>query len=109
MQLSDLVIDWKKTVGENLSAVEIKEIYQYDSNNKKTSNILGYGVVVIAPKLKFDKITVKVLCKEKPFELEDGDLVPVYFENINGKAYLDYRSNEVRFSLSAENVFVIEE
>ena len=93
MKMSDLVIDWDETLGNNgtLMAVETTWAYKYE-NDKKTDEIIGLNVACVVPKLKFDKVTVRVMGLVKVPEglaiLDNPKLVQ--FDGLDGKIYLDY-------------------
>ena len=111
MKLSDLSINWEETIGNdlaNLMAVDMREAYIWGADGKKTDNLEGWNVEVVCPKLKFDKITVKVRSKIQPFEIPDGEPILVKFIGLSGKAYLEYKSGQVKFAITAENVDVLE-
>ena len=111
MQLSDLVIDWNETIGRNLMAVESKPVYAW-VDGKKTDVIASYAISVVAPRMKFDKITVKIPNTGKvPLEFSDEEPEPIgcEFHGLTGKAYMDYKTGSVKFSISADSVEVVEE
>lgn len=110
ISLKNLVIDWDKTIGgNNIQCVDVQPYFLYDESNRKTDILKGFAYTVIVPKLKFEKLTIKIEQKEPAFEVEEGESVPVSCEDLAGKVYLDFRNNnEVKFSLTASDIKVVE-
>jgi len=111
MRLNDLVVDWEETIGNdlgNLMAVDIREAYIW-ADGKKTDKLEGWNVEVVCPRLKFDKITIKISSRMQPFEIAEDEPILVKFVELKGKAYLDYKSGQVKFALTAEDVKVLDD
>lgn len=108
MRASDLVIDWEDSLGENLLATDVKESWQY-VDGKKTERLAGWSIECACPRMRLDKVVVKVLSKNKPFEIVNGDPVSVKFSGLSGKVYVDFRSGQLKESITAESVTVLDE
>lgn len=112
MTLENLVIDWDASLhntkeNSGLIAVGIKETYEYNGS-QRTNRIVGYSVEVVDTMNRFEKTSVKVGVTEKPFEVDNNDeYLNVFFVNLKGKAYMDYNSHSVKFSLTADRVQVL--
>lgn len=108
MRASDLVIEWENTLGENLLATDVREAWQY-VDGKKTERLAGWSIECASPRMRLDKIVVKVLSRNKPFEIVDGEPVSVKFSGLSGKVYVDFRSGQLKESITAESVIVLDE
>lgn len=111
MKISDLIIDWDRSIGndlDNLMCVDLREAYAWQ-DGKKTDILDGWYCEIVSPKLKFDKVLVKVLSKTKPFEMKEDSPIIVKFHGLTGKAYINYRTNEFASTLTANSVEIIEE
>ena len=110
MKLTDLVIDWEKSLGENLMAVDIQESYLWTTDGKRSNKADGWNVEVVCPALKFDKQKIKVIgSRTQPFEIVNNEPITVKFIGLNGKAYNDYKTGQIKFAITAEDVTVLEE
>lgn len=94
--------------------IEVKTLYEYDSENKKTNIISGYAYDVVNTGT-FDKITVKVLKKAaiiEPEELqkkrENGERVFVEFVNAIVKQYFSNYANSFCDTFSADDIKFVE-
>lgn len=113
MTLENLIIDSNATLHNSktdsgLIAVAIKEYYEYDGS-KRTDKIQGYAVEVVDSFNRFEKSVIKLPgLSQKPFEIQD-EYLSVYFKGLNIKPYVDYSSNTVKFSITANDVEVLEQ
>lgn len=94
--------------------IEVRTLYEYDSENKKTNIISGYAYDVVNT-ATFDKITVKILKKTaiiEPEELqkkrENGERVFVEFVNAKIKQYYSNYSNSFCDTFSADDIKLVE-
>lgn len=114
MRLDDLVIDWNASLhnnksGSGLIAVGIKDTYKYDGN-RRTDEIIGYTIDVVDTMNRFEKTSIKVLgLSQKPFEVEKDEYVRIYFKGLTGKVYTDFSTNVVKFSISADDVEILDD
>ena len=108
MRATELVIDWEKTLGSNLLATDLREAWQY-VDGKKTERLAGWSVEVASPKMMLDKVVVKVLSQNKPFEIVEGDPVSVKFSGLSGKVYVEFRTGQLKAIITAESVTVLDE
>lgn len=79
LEIVDVVIDDKKTIGENPILVEVKPKFRYE-NNQKTEEIVGYAYIIVLPDKRFEKLSVKIDGKQQMESPECG--VPVEFDNL---------------------------
>lgn len=118
MELSDIVINWDESIHNTkegtLIAVELKDIYQFDKNTKRfTDRIIGYTVVVVDCLNAFSKSSIRIETNERPSSkiqagIDTKDYCSVFFHGLGGKVYKDFSSGEVRFSITAKSVEVLE-
>lgn len=108
MRATELVIDWEKTLGSNLLATDVREAWQY-VDGKKTEKLAGWAIECASPRMRLDKVVVKVLSRNKPFEIVEGDPVSVKFSGLSGKVYFDFRSGQLKESITATSVTVLDE
>ncbi len=103
MKVSDLKINVLETIGENLMLVDNpREIFHYE-DGKRTDTLDGIGYTVISPNLSWEKVLVKV--KETTPSIEyKGTPIEVNFTNLDGKAWMDFRSNSIKLSLTADSI-----
>lgn len=113
MTVESLKIDWDECLHNNdknsgLIAIGVKEVYEY-SGSKRTNRVIGYAIEVVDTLNKFEKTSVKVMgLTKKPFEIGDNDeYLNVYFVGLQGRAYMDYATNTVKFSVTAEDVRIL--
>lgn len=108
MKASDLVINWEDSLGDNLLATDVREAWQY-VDGKKTERLVGWSIEIASPKMMLDKVVVKVLSKNKPFEIVDGEPVAVKFSGLSGKVYVNFRTGQLQASITAQGVAVLDE
>jgi hypothetical protein len=110
MKLDSLVIDWDSSLHNNKSesglvAIGVKEAYEYNGS-KRTERVIGYNIEVVDTFNRFEKTVIRV--PNKPFDIKDDDnYLNVYFSGLRGKAYMEYSTNTVKFSVCADNVEIL--
>ena len=108
MKIYDLVIDIPKTLGVNLLATSEGHPYYEYTEGVKTDKIAGYQYEIMAERLNYDKVTVKIAGQAESAITYSGELIPVRFENLTGKAWTDYKNgSEIRLSLTATAIFPV--
>lgn len=87
--------------------------YDY-KDGERTTNINGYKYSVALPKLRFEKISIKVPLEKKNtplFDINSENPIPtgikVGFKNIEVKSY--FSNGNINVTASADDVFVIKE
>lgn len=103
MDIRNLKIDAKRTVGENLMLVEVLPVYVYEGG-KRTDKVSGYRYVVAMPEHAFDKIAVKIDGKQR-LELPDGDYPIVDFDGLELSIY--WSPEGYRVGASAMDISVV--
>lgn len=108
MKLNNLEIDIPKTIGETLIACAEGQPYFKYAEGIRTDKIEGYQYDVMAERLNYDKVTVKIPGQTESAISYSGDLIPVRFENLTGKAWTDYKNGgEIRLSLTATAIIPV--
>lgn len=63
LNIRDIIIDAVATLGDKLLLVGIMPAYEY-KDNKRTEHVIGYKYQLASPRLKFDKVNIKVEGKQ---------------------------------------------
>lgn len=114
MILENLCIDWNSSLHNDekdsgLIAVGIKEAYEYNGN-KRTDRVIGFTIEVVDTMGRFEKSSIKVLGRtDQPFKIQENDYLNVFFVNLKGRIYIDYNTNTVKFSITADDVRVLDD
>lgn len=104
MHLKDIEIDIRETFGEWILVGNPKEKFVY-KEGKKTDELEAISYPVISTKI-WDKLTANV--KEKTPSLEyKGNPIPVTFTNVEAKLWQDFRTNEIKVSISADSISAV--
>lgn len=85
MEIKDLVIDVKRTVGDDLVLVDVVPVFVYE-DGKRTDKIIGYRYVVSMPRHAFDKISVKI-DGDKQLEMPENEYPVVEFDDLEIRVY----------------------
>ena len=85
MEIKDLVIDVKRTVGDDLVLVDMVPVFVYE-DGKRTDKIIGYRYVVSMPRHAFDKISVKI-DGDKQLEMPENEYPVVEFDDLEIRVY----------------------
>lgn len=105
MKLNEVKFSFEETFGDLMLIGNPKEVYAYD-NGKRSDVLEAIGYPVISSKT-WDKMNVKV--KEKISSIEfAGNPIPVTFTNIDAKLWQDFKSNEIKVSVTADSVRVVQ-
>lgn len=112
LKITDLKID-PNSLGDVFLLAEISPSYDY-KDGERTTNINGYKYSVALPKLRFEKISIKVPLEKKNtplFDINSENPIPtgikVDFKNIEVKSY--FSNGNINVTASADDVFVIKE
>ncbi|MDO4332735.1 MAG: hypothetical protein Q4C58_08620 [Eubacteriales bacterium] len=101
MKLSDIKIFFDETFGEVLVVSDGMEVYSY-VDGKKTDKIDAIGYRALGTK-NWEPFLLKV--REKIPSLKyNGTPIPVKLTGIDAKLWMDYKSNEVKVSVTVESV-----
>ena len=110
LKITDLKID-PNSLGDVFLLAEISPSYDY-KDGERTTNINGYKYSVALPKLRFEKISIKVPLEKKNtplFDINSENPIPtgikVGFKNIEVKSY--FSNGNINVTASADDVFVI--
>lgn len=109
LTLKDLPLDTRK-IGEIPASLvgESRIAYKYRSGDK-TDEIEGITYTGLFPTLNYEKVPVKVFGETKPSIIYEGKPIQVIFENLDGKAYQDFkRGGEIKLSLTATAISRVE-
>lgn len=110
INVSNLVVDLEETTGNiraELSLVAPARLSKLYVDKKPTDTIDGVVYTVISPSLAYDKLSIKV--KETIPSVEfTGKPVRVHFNNLDGKIWQDFHTNEIKMSLTADSIEIVE-
>lgn len=112
IKITDLRID-SSSLGKEFLLAEINPSYEYQ-DGQRTTKVNGYKYAVALPKLRFEKISIKVPLEKKNtplFDINSENPIPtgikVGFKNIEVKSY--FSNGNINVTASADDVFVIKE
>lgn len=107
MKTSDLKVDLPKTIGDELILVDKpRPVFSYE-NGKRTDTVEAMGYPTVSSKT-WDKYLIKV--KETVPSVEFTDTpIKVAFTNLEGKVWYDFKSNEIKLSITADSISVVAE
>ena len=112
LKITDLKIE-PSSLGEVFLLAEISPSYEY-KDGERTTNINGYKYSVALPKLRFEKISIKVPLNRKNnplFDINSENPIPtgvkVGFKNIEVKPY--FSAGNINFTATADDVYLIKE
>lgn len=100
--ITDVIIDAKKTIGENPILVEVKPKFRYE-NNQKTEEIIGHAYIIALPDKRFEKLSVKIDGKQQMESPECG--VPVVFDNL--EIFVYWVQNQYMVGARATGIHVV--
>lgn len=86
--------------GMILTAVKPYKEYQ---NGTATDNVLGYKYCVVLPARGYEMLEVKI-AGEKRLDAAPGDNVPVVFDSLCVRPYVDRRSNMLAYTAQAGGI-----
>ncbi|WP_419082839.1 hypothetical protein, partial [Phocaeicola sp.] len=112
LKITDLRID-PNSLGDVFLLAEIAPSYDY-KEGERTTNINGYKYSVALPKLRFEKISIKIPLEKKSnplFDINSENPIPtgvkVGFKNIEVKSY--FSNGNINVTASADDVFLVKE
>lgn len=103
LPLAGLFID-NKCLGNEMILLNSYPYYMY-KNNVKTEQIEGFSYVVLLPNHGYNALSVKIP-GNKILQLKIGQTLPVQFENLTLKIYLD-SDKKPRLSAKASGIKVV--
>lgn len=103
MDVKNVVIDAKQTIGEDLILVDIIPTNVYEGG-KRTDKISGYRYVVAMPNHGFDKISVKIEGSKK-LEMPEDEYPVVEFDELDMSIY--WSPDGYRVAASAAGIRVV--
>lgn len=103
IDIRDIKVD-VSSFGDNFILTDVFPVYEY-KNDKRTDRLEGYRYIVAIPKMKFEKIGVKIESDEPLIDLnDDNDGMMVTFENLEIGLYQDFRTKAVGVSAVADSI-----
>lgn len=105
MNLSDVFIDSKKTLGPKLLLVNVHPVYEY-TNGKKSDTISGYKYEICLPTRQFEKIAVKILGEQKIQKPQDGYVevelidLELFIYWMGGSYHIGARASDIKEAIS---------
>lgn len=109
IDIRDIKVD-VSSFGDTFILTDIVPIYEY-KDDTRTDNIEGYRYIVAVPKMKFEKMGVKIESDEPLIDLKDlydSDGIMVTFENLRIGLYQDFRTKDVGVVAVADGISRIE-
>lgn len=106
LRITDLAID-PKSLGGNFLLADITPSFAYE-NGERTKNIDGYRYHVVLPKLKMEKIGVKVPHKIPLIDVEKEEIpvgMAVDFSNLQVGTY--FSNGNINLKASADDVILV--
>lgn len=101
MKLNEVIFSFEKTFGDLMLIGTPKEVFRY-VDGKKTEELEAIGYPVISTKL-WEKFVVKVNEKTPSVTFEKKP-IPVIFTNIDAKLWQDFKSNDIKVSVTADSI-----
>lgn len=107
MNINNIVIDVKETIGESLLLIDNRPSFSYIDGVKGNQD--GIKVTCLSEKAGYEKIDIKILgMLSLPFEFH-GTPVQVELEDLNGKLWQDWHNKgEIKLSVSASGIKSLE-
>lgn len=105
IDIRDIKVD-VSSFGDSFILTDIVPVYEY-KDDKRTDNIEGYRYIVAIPKMKFEKMGVKIESDEPLIDLVDlnaSDGLKVTFENLRIGLYQDFRTKAVGVVAVADGI-----
>lgn len=104
LKLQDLIIDVQSMcAGDILLIGEAHPYYKY-VEGVKTDNVAGISYPTLIPSLNYEKVPIKVEGELIPSVEYAGTPIKLAFDDLTGKAYQDFKTKEIKLSLSATSV-----
>ena len=106
IKVTDLRID-PTSLGDTFLLADITPVFEY-KDGERTKNIDGWRYHVVLPKLKMEKIGVKVAKKVPLFDLEKEEIpvgMQVDFENLEVGTY--FSNGQISVNAKADSVSVV--
>lgn len=94
MDVRDLVIDPRATVGNKLLLTEVKPYYDY-VNGTRSTEVAGYKYTVVLLERRYDKLVVKIPGTQQ-LELKDNETISVRLDNLKIEPYWTANGYAVR-------------
>jgi len=107
LKLSSLFID-PRSLGETIYLVDVSPIYQYTEDKKRTDIICAYRYTIVLPKMKMEKIGVKIDGAQQ-ITINEGDFVQVKFEQLLVSLYQDFTTREIGVRAAASGIKKVSE
>lgn len=102
LKLQDLIIDIPSMFKNDILLIsEGRPFYKY-VDGVKTDEVGGISYEIVNTGLHFEKVSVKVTGETRPSVKYDGAPIKVVFNNLDGRAYQDFKhGGEIKLSLTA--------
>lgn len=101
IDIRDIKVD-VSSFGDSFILTDIVPIYEY-KGDKRTDNIEGYRYIVAIPKMKYEKMSVRIDSAEPLIDLNDSGIV-VTFENLRIGLYQDYTTKSIGVTAVADGI-----
>ena len=105
LNVRDLVINVRETIGDNLILTEIHDAYEYQ-NGVRTDKVIGQAYTVLLPQRGYAALTVKVPGARKlDVDLGAGNMIRVRFQGLVIKPYAI--SGRTGVSAKADSIVIV--
>lgn len=109
MVIQDLIIDESKMFDKPFKLIGNGMLSYKYIDGVKTDEVEGIKYKCVYPPLDYEKFYIKVLGEKTPSIKYEGIPINVNFNELKGKAYIDFKSNgEVKLSLTASSISRVE-
>lgn len=88
--------------GSGMLLTRIKPYRAYE-DNKPLDRVAGYKYTVVLPSRAYEMLEVKVP-GDKALDLNPGESVPVLFENLRVRPYMDFKRDALTFTAQADSI-----
>lgn len=100
MNITDVAIDTRKTLGSQMLLVDVRPIFEYN-NGKRSDNITGYKYEICLPERMFEKISVKILGSQR---IEKPECGSIEVDFVNLELYIYWMSNTYHIGARASDI-----
>lgn len=108
LRITDLKVD-VASLGGDFILTDIRPYYEY-KDGERTTNLLGYNYSCALPKLKFEKINIKVEQKKPLIDIEEvqiGTNTLVTFKGLTVGSY--FMKGNIHIKANAESIHIRED
>lgn len=106
LDVRDLVIDVRETIGDDLILAEVRDVFEYQ-DGVRTDTVIGQAYTVLLPQRGYATLTVKVLGARKlDVDPASGNMIRVRFVGLVIKPYAI--QGRIGVSAKADDVVIVQ-